>query len=822
MPILFGTLWKNAQEFSDELERLAFEPLQGELLVWWYIFRNVQVDLQINAQTLNKAKFLTVQEWVILTNVYNTAKEYYYKSVADLIKQKMSASFTSFSAAEPLVVDEKTKEYLIGKNINENDIQRGLISFINSLDVHFYNLARISPVSKLLREYRNRIGLIMPYDGVNTDVEPPTYGSPPIYTNPAGAIELLYDPEEFQVNTNNELSLISKALVFEPPLLKNDEGMVELLMKPPLAIGDDNAMYLALNYDYPLHQKTDSLIELLYQPPLNVDNTTNALNFKFNDEQMEIDHLNRLHILTNSLFSFIEPLRLTNNTEISIGFEAPLFETGESNLGVAIDNLTIILNEHNQLEAIAQTPKYASPLYLNPHKELTLNYTPVFGLNEQQQLDLHISKPLIFDSNHDLTIDYSGGLWLSNNQLKINLASQTPLKVNNHNELFFSYTHDPTMYIYWDDDTQRLSFNVNAGGTLDTNNGLDVLTVGTWSNETGTDFCTLTNGVVAGIVVDTASGITVSDSKGSYKRIGWEITYKNQMLANTEFRTTYKDKINSLTTLVNTFKQDIDTNNEFRKKLRYTNQLLSQVNNRLTILDEISKCSDEILYQDHYRFQNKIQRGGFRNDTLFSIPDNKKIVNVKGTFFIQHNYAGYKFATFTLDRFQKYSFETHPNNLYYVTYIGYFSTTMANPLYLRIYQEGNLLKYYVYSANITPNEGYNIECDFQVITCDSQDTGRTTWKLITGDIFLNNVEWKYKLPNNLNLISTETISLTWTYEQAVYTSAPFRVSFGTWVSLYLNGHSGNGWDFKIIDKFNFSIKSIDTTPLIQNLAINIV
>jgi len=819
MPILFGTLWKDAVQFNNELIRLKLQPLEGELRVWWVIFRNVQVDLQINAQTLNKAKYLTLQEWAILAAAYTTAKEFYKTSVADLIKQKMSASFTSFSAAEPLVVDEKTKEYLIGKNINENDIQRGLIQFINSLDLHFYNLARISPVNKLLREYRSRIGLIMPlYDQTN-EINPPTYGSPPIYVSPEGAIELLYDDESLGLDAEGRLGLIGRGANYSLPLYKNET-------------------------------EHDTTISLLF------------------DETLKVDLHGKLGI--KNVLTFTEPLRLTNNTEVSLGYEAPLFETGEHNLGVKIDNRTIILNDNNQLEAVASTPRYASPLYLNVHDELTLNYTPVFSLNEQQQLDLSISKPLIFDSNHDLAIDYSGGITMLNSKLQLNLETETPYTINNRQELGFGY--DETLFKinenkfdyktipYINEQTFRGPFVINAStpqptpppgynakarfgfvhkfNLTDTDSRLNYKGLGVLltDGELQANWCMVT--LNDGTRLDSVQALGVSHLLKSKINTSYTDAIANKKaivnldtttISNTHEITKLKAETASLTTkeeaihdVLNELRADVDKNTNNLVRLKYTNQLLSQINNRLTILKDTSKCSDEILHQGRYRFQNKIQPDGIRNDNLVQILPNKKVVNVKGSFFIQHNFAGYKFATFKLDKFQKYSFATHHNNLYYATYTGYFSTTMANPIYLRIYQEGNWLKYYLWSQNVSGNQGYNIECDYQVIACDSQDNNRTTWNLITGDVFLNEVEWKYKLPNNLKLTPTATISLTWIYEGHLYTSSTFRVNYGHWESFYLNGHSGAGWDFKIIDKYNFSVKSADTQPLIQNIQINLV
>jgi len=848
MAILFGTLWKNAEQFSEELQKLAFQPLEGELLVWWYIFRHVQIDLQINAQTIDKAQFLTIQEWIILTNTYNTAKEYYYKSVADLIKQKMSASFTSFSAAEPLVVDEKTKEYLIGKNINENDIQRALISFINSLDVHFYNLARISPISKLLREYRNRIGLVMPYDNADTDVEPPTYGSPPIYTSPDGAIELLYSRRDFTINRQDELELIAKAWTFEPPLIANEENQVELLLEHPLTISERNTLILTTSF------------------PL-ITNNEHKLGIKIGNH-LQLDTDGSLNIIP---YAFNEPLRLTNNTEVSLGYEAPLYQTAESNLGIRIDGTTIILNEHNQLQSVTSEPAYASPLYINPQKELTLNYTPVFRLNEQQQLDLNISKPLIFDSNHDLAIDYSGGITMLNSKLQLNLEAESPYIINNRQELGFGY--------------DEVLFKINEQSKLDYNvvpytppSDPDFapwgpLFLDLYINDQvpiqGVDFMPIDKLVLAynastsivykgfTVPIDNQqlgvrdANLYFKDKKAKLVKIlglSYLVTNKitsaytdsiankkaivrldtttihnahdiTELKAETATLTTKEEAIHDVLTQL---RVDVDKNTSNRIKLKYTNQLLSQINNRLTILADTSSCSDEILIQDVYRFQNKMENSNIRHDDLCTIPVNKKIVNIKGNFFIQFNGTGYQFANFYLNKLQKATFVTHSSNSYYATYLSYFNGTTTNPLLLRIYHEGNKLKYNIVSNDITPNEGYNIECDFQVIICDSQDINRRTWNLIEGDIFLNEIEWKYKFPNALKLTPTETISLTWIYEGHLYTSSTFRVNYGHWESFYLNGHSGAGWDFKIIDKNSFSVKSADTQPLIQDIKINIV
>ena len=829
MPILFGTLWKNAEAFSYELQKLGFDPLQGELRIWWNIFRNVQVDLQINAQTKHKAKFLTIQKWVILSKTYLTSKEYFETSVIDLIKQDVKATSQAYSAADD---SDSSKKFLIGENINENALNQGLINFINKLDVHFNNLARISPMAKLLREYRNAIALIIPYYGANTDIIPPTFGVPPIWTNENGGIELQYDDAVFTLNAQNQLTILDRSgFKYEKPLNVKNINDVELLFSNPLHL--DTHQHLTLNYnpnDFNLNTNNQlslinkSTIKTVTDPlfldgsilsfrydhggPFYVDPTSGFFEPRLAAPLIQVDnpeiHLTSIglklgtHLGVNAdgsldtiPYTAIEPLRITNNTEFSLGYEAPLFETAGQNLGIKIDGTTITLNEENQLQANTKSPAhplyinesndlalaFGSPLFMNPSNQLTLNYTPVFKLNTQQQLDLSIAKPLILDSNHDLTIDYSGGLWLSNNQLKINLATENSLTINNRNELVLNYN-------------SSLYTNPN-------NNQLGVWFEGTFNSEGGVKFCRLAESEIdgpMGISVDTASGLEVNTNKGDYERIALSPTVKTQ-----------------ISTLENKLSQ-----------LKHTNQIITQLNNRITMLTDVSKCSDEILHQEHYRFQNKIQRYGFRHDNLVEIPANKRIVNVKGSFFIQHNFADYKFATFKLDKFQKYSFETHPNNVYYATYISYFSTTMANPVYLRIYQEGNWLKYYLYSQNITPNQGYNIECDYQVITCDSQDSGRTTWKLINGNAFLNNVDWLYLLPNELNLTQTETVSVTWTYHKQTFTSAVFSVQFGIWVSLYLNNHNGNKWMLKLNNDHTFELKTIkDITPRIKNLAINI-
>jgi len=871
MPILFGNLWKNADQFSFELQTKGFDPLQGELRLWWVIFRNVQNDLQINASTINKARYLTIQEWVILSKTYSNSKIYFETSVLDLIKQDVKATSKAFSAGEASNLEEK---FLIGENINENVLNQGLVNFINKLDVHFNNLARISPMAKLLREYRSRIGLAIPFYGATTDVQPPTFGSPPIYTNPNGAIELLYDPEVLMLNAEGQLTTIASAphlYDFTAPLHLN-HYTASLLYNPndfnlnsdnqltiidthksligsvsnPLTITDRN---LALNYnptDFNLN--TNNQLSIIDQhksvintvsDPLSIDNknlslryslggpfyvekATGFLELRLAAPLTEIDneeqHINSIGLKIGSHLGLnadgaldalpyraVEPLRLTNNVEFSIGYESPLFETTEHNLGVKIDNTTITLNGENQLQAVTQIPSFASPLYLNPQNQLTLNYTPTFKLNAQQQLDLKLANPLILDSNHALSLNYSGGLWLSNNQLKINLSAAGGNSINSYNELV-NNVDGSTIFI---NGQNALSLNANLK----------------------TDITTSKTKIAAAEEVLTQLSTKVEAEKTRLTQTDHQLTINTnkltQLNTNVNTNTTRVLKaINDLTNLSNkvgTFKTDIDLNNDFRHRLRYTNQLLSQINNRLTIITDASKCSDEILFQDHYRFQNKIENSHIRSDDLYTVPTNKKIVNVKGSFFIQHNYGGFRFATFTLNRFQKYKFETHPNNLYYANYVSYFSNDISlTQVLLRIYQQGNKLKYNIISNDITPNEGYNIECDFQVLTCDSQDTGRRSWKLIEGDIFLNNVEWKYKFPNNLKLTSTQTYTLSWVYNGSLYTCTTIRVSFGTWVSLYLNGHSGHGWDFKIIDQHSFSIKSADTTPLIQNLVINIV
>ena len=832
MPILFGSLWESAEHFSIELQRLGFDPLQGELRKWWIIFRNVQNDLQINAQTVIKARYLCVQEWEILSTTYLNAKIYFEKSVNDLVKQTAKNTASAYVAAQ----EEKTqnvKEFLTDKNTNEREIDQNLIHFISHLDIHFHNLARISPMGKLLREYRDRIALAIPYNSLVTDIQPPTYGIEPIYTTAQGGIELRYDENVLDLNEDGQLTVINtegNTYNFIHPLSRSNVRDIRLLynsndfnlnqynqlsvidksiineVSTPLIIANKN---LSLNYnpnDFNLN--SNHQLSLVDEHKANIDAVSAPLEiinkelilrsappFYINSEsQLALkigSHLglNADGSLDGLPYLAIEPLRLTNNTEFSLGYDSPLYENSNQNLGIRIDGTTITLNEENELQATGiQEPAhplyinesndlalaFGSPLFMNSSNQLTLNYTPVFKLNEQQQLDLSIAKPLILDSNHDLTIDYSGGLWLSNNQLKINLATENSLTINNRNELVLNYN-------------SSLYTNPN-------NNQLGVWFEGTFNNESGVKFCRLTESEIdgpMGISVDTASGLEVNTNKGDYERIALSSTVKTQ-----------------ISTLENKLSQ-----------LKQTNQIITQLNNRITLLTDVSKCSDEILHQEHYRFQNKIQRYSFRNDNLVEIPANKRIVNVKGTFFIQHNYAGYKFATFTLNKFQKYSFATHPNNVYYATYIGYFSTTMANPIYLRIYQEGNWLKYYLYSENVSPNQGYNIECDYQVITCDGKDFLRSTWNLISGNIYLNNENWLYKLPNALKLVPTETINLSWTYKGQHIETSNFAVQFGTWVRLYLNNHDGPVWQIKLnnSDTFNLELVSGLDHALIQNL-----
>jgi len=842
MPILFGSLWKNADQFSFELQSKGFDPLQGELRLWWIVFRNVQNDLQINASNINKAKYLTIQEWVILSTTYQNAKIYFEKTVNDLVKQTAKNTASAYVAAQ----EEKTlnvKEFLTDKNTNDREIDQNLIHFISHLDIHFHNLARISPMGKLLREYRDRIALAIPFYGATTDVQPPTIGIPPIYTNPNGGIELLYDPETLFLNAEGQLTTVNSAphlYDFVAPLNLNHYTASLLYNPNDFNLNSDNQLSIINQHKSLIDSVsnpltiTDRNLTLNYNPAdfnLNTSNQLSIINqhksvietvsdpFKITNKNLSLNltaplsttlegqlglqigshlGLNADGSLDGLPYFAVEPLRLTNNVEFSLGYDAPLYQSANQNLGIRIDNNSITLNAQNQLqanvyanpvhplylnEASDLTLAFGSPLFMNPSNELTLNYTPVFKLNNQQQLDLKFAKPLILDSNHALSLNYSGGLWLSSNQLKINLNAAGGNSINSYNELV-NNVDGSTIFI---NNSNALSLNANLKTDI------------------------------------TTSKTKIAAAEQVLNKLSAKVdTNKTNITNNTTKVVKAINDVATLSNIISTYKTDIDLNNAFRNKLKYTNQLLSQINNRLTILTDTSKCSDEIIFQDHYRFQNKMESGHTRSDNLYTVPANKKIVNIKGSFFIQFNGTGYQFATFNLNKFQKATFVTHPHNLYYATYIGYFSSTRDNPLLLRIYQEGNKLKYNIVSNDITPNEGYNIECDFQVVTCDSQDTGRRSWNLITGDIFLNNVEWKYKFPNNLKLTPTETYTLSWIYNGALYTCSTIRVSFGTWVSLYLNGHSGHGWDFKIINQHSFSIKSADTTPLIQNLVLNVV
>jgi len=862
MPILFGNLWKNADQFSFELQTKGFDPLQGELRLWWVIFRNVQNDLQINASTINKARYLTIQEWVILSKTYSNSKIYFETSVLDLIKQDVKATSKAFSAGEASNLEEK---FLIGENINENVLNQGLVNFINKLDVHFNNLARISPMAKLLREYRNAIALIIPYYGANTDIIPPTFGVPPIWTNENGGIELQYDDAVFTLNAQNQLTILDRSgFKYEKPLNVKNINDVELLFSNPLHL--DTHQHLTLNYnpnDFNLNTNNQlslinkSTIKTVTDPlfldgsilsfrydhggPFYVDPTSGFFEPRLAAPLIQVDnpeiHLTSIglklgtHLGVNAdgsldtiPYTAIEPLRITNNTEFSLGYEAPLFETAGQNLGIKIDGTTITLNEENQLQANTKSPAhplyinesndlalaFGSPLFMNPSNQLTLNYTPVFKLNTQQQLDLSIAKPLILDSNHDLTIDYSGGLWLSNNQLKINLATENSLTINNRNELVLNYN-------------SSLYTNPN-------NNQLGVWFEGTFNSEGGVKFCRLAESEIdgpMGISVDTASGLEVNTNKGDYERIALSSTIKNQVFNNTrtttQLTTSLRAEIKKITANKNAIDAlipKVDLNSQIRKRIKNINQITTTIYNRLTLLENDSDCFDSIYKQGKYRFLNKIQRGDIRNDTLIAnIPNNIKIVNVKGTFFIQHNFNNYLFGVIKLDQLQDFSFSTRPRNTYYATYMGYFSTTMANPIYLRIYQQGNALKYYVYSADITSMQGYNIECDFQAITCDDQDFLRSTWNLISGNIYLINENWLYKLPNALKLVESETISISWVYQGHHFETAHFAVQFGTWVRLYLNNHDGPTWEIKLnnSDTFNLELVSGLDHALIQNL-----
>ena len=800
MPILFGSLWKNADQFSFELQSKGFDPLQGELRLWWIVFRNVQNDLQINASNINKAKYLTIQEWVILSTTYQNAKIYFEKTVNDLVKQTAKNTASAYVAAQ----EEKTlnvKEFLTDKNTNDREIDQNLIHFISHLDIHFHNLARISPMGKLLREYRDRIALAIPFYGATTDVQPPTIGIPPIYTNPNGGIELLYDPETLFLNAEGQLTTVNSAphlYDFVAPLNLNHYTASLLYNPNDFNLNSDNQLSIINQHKSLIDSVsnpltiTDRNLTLNYNPAdfnLNTSNQLSIINqhksvietvsdpFKITNKNLSLNltaplsttlegqlglqigshlGLNADGSLDGLPYFAVEPLRLTNNVEFSLGYDAPLYQSANQNLGIRIDNNSITLNAQNQLqanvyanpvhplylnEASDLTLAFGSPLFMNPSNELTLNYTPVFKLNNQQQLDLKLAKPLILDSNHDLTLDYTGGLTMLNSKLQLNLVVGGPLNINNR---------------------QELALDIATNGALAQGDSLYVKT-------------------------DTTT-------------IG--INSNNQLTLSSSFQ----DKITQIQTEVS--------------NLIHETRELTQINNRLTRLEE-ETINYTIYKQGTYKFRNKIQSGNSRFDNILeNIPTHLKIVNIKGRFIIQHNYGSYLFASFHLDQLQDFSFSTHPNNQYYANYITYFKQTISNPVILRLYRDRDTLKYNVNSGNITSQQGYNIFLEYQILIKDTEEQVRNTWNLIKGQAYLLPTPWLYYFPKFLILKSTTTISFSWTYQNTRYTSGNVSTSYGIPISLYLNNRSGKKWSIKIKDANSFVI-TCASMVMIQDLAINV-
>jgi len=847
MPIYFGTLWPSAQDFSDALQRAGFKPLEGELFLWWIIFRNVQSDLQINAQTIFKAKYLTIQEWEILSTTYSTSKAYFQTSVADLVKQSVQATSSAYSAAEEANV-ESTKKFLIGENVNQNILDQGLIRFIQTMDQHFSQLARISPIAKLLREYRNRIALAIPMDNLLTDVVPPTFGVDPISTNVQGEIQLKYDPQtlflqangeisvrnsstikfmfpleenntdqvsllyngdDFVLNAQHQLSLVQKPLLlnFEEPLNLNNDNVSLLydkntlqinsqkeleVIKQPIKVGApldivDDTIYLKLD-PVTLYNNSDnalSVVEHIYDAPINKSGNTIRLAI---DSTLGVDSSGFLYVKP---LTYNEPLRLTNNTEVYLGYEAPLYQTTGQNLGVKIDNKTVILNNNNELEAVAAVPEdlrfnqplhqngqdislnYASPLYMDFQNKLTLNYTPVFGLNNQQQLELNLSKPLILDSNGDLSLDYSGGITMLNSKLQLNLTA--PFSVNNRQELQLNYND----HVFQINENQELDYVIKVDDLGDQS-------------------------------VYTLAIIEYS----AYDRLGLPYLDTDFSVSSTSTGVNYLRLFPGL-------KTKIENGNNIANKLNSLNlQDLTTINNRLTEIEEESPCTDTIYHEDIYRFRNKIESGSYvRHDAILKgIPAGTKIVNVKGRFVIQHEGGNFRFCAIKLDQLQDFSFVTHPINNYYATYTSYFNDTQSYPVILRIYVQNGILYYNVYSENIS-DDGYNIFIEYQVIECDSQENNRNSWKLIKGNVHLSNVEWLYFFPSYLRLARNTNINISWDYGGESFTSGNFRVQYGTPVVLHLNNRSGDTFTFKVKNSSSFTLKCVNKAT-IRNLTIN--
>jgi len=837
MPILFGTLWKDAEKFSYELQKLGFEPLQGELRIWWIIFRNVQVDLQINASSINKAQYLTIQEWVILSKTYLTSKQYFETSVYDLIKQDVKATSSAYSAGEALSTGTNTKEkFLIGENVNENALNQGLINFINKLDVHFNNLARISPMAKLLKEYRNAIALVIPYYDVTTDVIAPTFGNPPIYTNPNGAIELIYDDAVFTLNSQGQLTILdSSGFRYEKPLNVKNINDVELLFTNPLGL--DTNLNLTLNYNpddfilneqnklslsnthkniidnvsiplkitnkvlnleydesfaiTPTNQLTTKAImplyvsqkdgpgkilpglNLSYKPPLYLismeEDPYEGLGLGYNQTDFKLDihgglslwpqhyfaplnHIrtetedqykllidpatltinerNELSVINTGVnLTFNEPLRITNNTEVSLGYEAPLYETTESNLGI----------------------KIGSPLYLNPQNQLTLNYTPVFKLNTQQQLDLSLAKPLIFDSNHDLSLDYSGGLTLLNSKLQLNLSGSGGLVVDNRQELqlnintvanagsdnnfinLVNYNNIPSLSYDIIDFTTRSDVYGSQFLALETALKNKIITSFTNSTENKTKITTATNKIAE-------LKTNLNTTKGELNLLNEQVTTNKascdshtKQLADLNITVSgLASTVTHLDTKVTNFKTELDTfnntlttltNNIHTLVLKATahEQELNNLEPRIKNIEETTQSGNIVMYAGREIFENAILSSYYKkeitiynNQSLTYIP-----LNIKGNLYIETTSGSYKWS-WRLDAMLDKENFTSGNTSYEARYVNAYSyqdTVYFVLVYLNCGKQSGTMEVFFPSKPFSDN--INIYMDFELLESDT-------------------------------------------------------------------------------------------------------